>query len=289
MNKVIKNLILGGALVVSLFAPAFGQSPKTTVSPEQSAKTELVNAAKDYKQSLGVLAVSYDESATKADDKVKQLKGLLDDGLISKRDYDAAVATAADAHGKADVTHKQIAAADGMIADALKPIPTVAGNGLNGLNVSKTAWSTGNSRYDALIRENGARYGVDPYLIFCVMEQESHFNAHAESPKGARGLMQLMPGTAARFGVRRPFDAGENIAGGTRYLKMLLGNFNGRVDLVLAGYNAGEGAVTKYGHKVPPYKETRNYVKKISTHYDKLKPPIPTKVPPGKNAVSKAQ
>jgi hypothetical protein len=267
MNKVIKNLILGGALVVSLFAPAFGQSPKTTVSPEQSAKTELVNAAKDYKQSLGVLAVSYDESATKADDKVKQLKGLLDDGLISKRDYDAAVATAADAHGKADVTHKQIAAADGMIADALKPIPTVAGNGLNGLNVSKTAWSTGNSRYDALIRENGARYGVDPYLIFCVMEQESHFSSTATSPVGAQGLMQLMPDTAARFGVMNSMDAAQSIAGGTKYLRFLLQMFKGRVDLALASYNAGEGAVLKYGGNIPPFRETVAYVRAIGTKY----------------------
>ena len=128
-------------------------------------------------------------------------------------------------------------------------------------------WSTGNTQFDALIRENGARYGVDPYLIFCVMEQESHFKPKIVSPKGARGLMQLMPGTAAHFGVRRSFDPAENIMGGTKYLKQLLENFNGRVDLVLAGYNAGEGAVMKYGGNVPPYKETRNYVKRISQRY----------------------
>ena len=130
-------------------------------------------------------------------------------------------------------------------------------------------WSTGNSRLDALIRQNGARYGVDPYLVFCVMEQESHFSSGAVSHKGARGLMQLMPGTAARFGVRRPHDAAQNIAGGTRYLKELLRRFNGRVDLVLAGYNAGEGAVMKYGHRVPPYRETRNYVRRISARYQR--------------------
>lgn len=138
---------------------------------------------------------------------------------------------------------------------------------------TERGWSTGNARLDALIRQNGSRFGVDPYLIFCVMEQESHFNARAVSPVGARGLMQLMPGTGARFGVRRPFDPAENIMGGTRYLKMLLDNFNGRVDLVLAGYNAGEGAVMKYGGRVPPYKETRNYVKRISARYGKSGPP----------------
>lgn len=130
-------------------------------------------------------------------------------------------------------------------------------------------WSTGNSRIDALIKQNGARYGVDPYLIFCVMEQESHFNARAVSPKGARGLMQLMPGTAARFGVKKSFDPAQNIAGGTRYLKLLLERFKGRVDLVLASYNAGEGAVAKFGNRVPPYSETRNYVKRISHRYGK--------------------
>jgi len=139
-------------------------------------------------------------------------------------------------------------------------------------------WSTGSSRLDALIRQNGMRYRVDPYLIFLVMEQESHFNARALSPKGARGLMQLMPGTAARFGIRRPSDPAQNIAGGTRYLKQLMGQFNGRIDLVLASYNAGEGAVMKFGRKVPPYRETRDYVKRISYRYRKAKPATPRRV-----------
>ena len=128
-------------------------------------------------------------------------------------------------------------------------------------------WSTGRPGLDRLIRANGGKYNVDPYLIFLVMEQESHFNTHAVSPKGARGLMQLMPGTAARFGVRRPHDPAQNISGGTRYLRELLNRFNNRVDLVLASYNAGEGAVAKFGNRVPPYRETRNYVKKISYRY----------------------
>ncbi|HKS11225.1 MAG TPA: lytic transglycosylase domain-containing protein [Pyrinomonadaceae bacterium] len=128
-------------------------------------------------------------------------------------------------------------------------------------------WSTGRPGLDSLILQNGSKYNVDPYLIFLVMEQESHFNTHAVSPKGARGLMQLMPGTAARFGVRRAHDPAQNISGGTRYLRELLNRFNNRVDLVLASYNAGEGAVAKFGQRVPPYRETRNYVKKISYRY----------------------
>lgn len=128
-------------------------------------------------------------------------------------------------------------------------------------------WTTGSARLDQLIRQNGARHGVDPYLIFLVMEQESHFNSRAVSPVGARGLMQLMPGTAARFGVRNSNDPAQNVAGGTRYLRQLLGRFNNRVDLVLASYNAGEGNVVKFGYRVPPFRETRNYVRKIGSRY----------------------
>jgi soluble lytic murein transglycosylase-like protein len=142
------------------------------------------------------------------------------------------------------------------------PATAVAGSAKKG-----RGWSTGRPGLDTLILQNGSKYNVDPYLIFLVMEQESHFNTHAVSPKGARGLMQLMPGTGRRFGVRRPHDAAQNVAGGTRYLRELLDRFNNRVDLVLASYNAGEGAVTKFGHRVPPYRETRNYVKKISYRY----------------------
>lgn len=144
----------------------------------------------------------------------------------------------------------------------LEDAPKVAESGKK-----ERGWSTGRPGLDNLIRTNGSKYNVDPYLIFLVMEQESHFNVHAVSPKGARGLMQLMPGTGARFGVRRPHDPAQNISGGTRYLRELLNRFNNRVDLVLAGYNAGEGAVAKYGNRVPPYRETRNYVKKISYRY----------------------
>ena len=147
-------------------------------------------------------------------------------------------------------------------------------------------WSTGRPKIDALIRQNGAKYGVDPYLIFCVMEQESHFNARALSPKGARGLMQLMPGTAARFGVRNSFDPAQNISGGTRYLKQLMAKFNNRVDLVLASYNAGEGAVVRFGHRVPPYRETRNYVKRIGYRYRQIKSPVKSPVSPARTSAS---
>ena len=113
------------------------------------------------------------------------------------------------------------------------------------------------------------RTGVDPYLVYCLMSQESRFVSGATSYKGAQGLMQLMPGTAARYGVTNPYDVAQNISGGTRYLRDLLKMFNGRVDLALAGYNAGEGAVMKYGYTIPPYNETRNYVRLIIARYGK--------------------
>lgn len=141
-------------------------------------------------------------------------------------------------------------------------------------SIKARGWTSGSAKIDSLIKQSGAKYGVDPYLIFCVMEQESHFNAHALSPKGARGLMQLMPGTSARLGVRRPSDPAQNIGGGTLYLKQLIKQFDGRIDLVLASYNAGEGAVMKFGRRVPPYRETRDYVKRISYRYKRARPRV---------------
>lgn len=135
--------------------------------------------------------------------------------------------------------------------------------------------TTGNPKYDQLIAKSAARHGVDPNLIVAVMRQESGFNPRARSYKGATGLMQLMPGTAYRFGVTNIYDPAQNIEGGTAYLRFLIDKFNGDVDLVLAGYNAGEGAVVNSGYRVPRYRETQNYVKSISARYDRAKNRIP--------------
>ena len=135
-------------------------------------------------------------------------------------------------------------------------------------NTRKTAdWTSGSVEIDQLIRTNANRFGIDPYLVFLVIEKESRFHTRALSPKGAMGLMQLMPGTARRLGVRKPYDAAENIRAGTQYMRELMDMFGGKVDLVLASYNAGEGAVLKYGRNVPPYRETRDYVKTIGKRY----------------------
>jgi hypothetical protein len=117
-------------------------------------------------------------------------------------------------------------------------------------------------RYDSHILDAAATHGVSEQLIKAVIAQESEFDPRAVSSKGARGLMQLMPPTARRFGVADSFDPRQNIFGGVEYLRFLLDMFGGDVALALAGYNAGENAVTRY-RGIPPYKETRNYVQRI--------------------------
>ncbi len=125
--------------------------------------------------------------------------------------------------------------------------------------------------YDDHINKTARWYGIDPYLVKAVIKVESNFNAKALSPKGAIGVMQLMPGTAKDQGVNNPYDPTENIQGGVRYLKKLMDMFNGDLRLALAGYNAGENAVIKYGYTIPPYNETENYVDKVLVHYNYLK------------------
>src|ERR1041385_2442302 len=140
-------------------------------------------------------------------------------------------------------------------------------------NPSLGGFPTGNSDVDNFIVESGKRNLVDPLLLYSIMHQESTFKPRAMSNKGARGLMQLMPGTAARFGVSNIWDPKQNIEGGTRYVRFLLDTFDGDVKLALAGYNAGEGAVMKYGNRVPPYSETREYVRRIGNRYSMIRDP----------------
>lgn len=122
------------------------------------------------------------------------------------------------------------------------------------------------SEIDSFIKDSCRRYKIDPKLIYAQMKQESSFKLRAISYKGARGLMQLMPATAARFGVTDIYDPRQNIEAGVKYMRFLLDLF-GDIRLALAGYNAGEGAVIKYGNRIPPYRETIQYVEKISYNY----------------------
>jgi len=142
------------------------------------------------------------------------------------------------------------------------------------VNSSMGGFTTGNSSIDSFIVESGRRNAVDPLLLYAIMHQESTFKPRAMSNKGARGLMQLMPGTAVRFGVTSIWDPQQNIEGGSRYMRFLLDKFDGDVELALAGYNAGEGAVMKYGYRIPPYNETQEYVRRISKRYALIRDPM---------------
>lgn len=110
-------------------------------------------------------------------------------------------------------------------------------------------------------------YGLDPVLVQMIVKQESGFNPNARSSANAMGLMQMIPSTARRFGVSNPYDPDESLHGGCRYFVWLLRRYNGRLDLALAGYNAGEAAVERHGYKIPPYKETQGYVRAITNGY----------------------
>ena len=118
------------------------------------------------------------------------------------------------------------------------------------------------NRYDSIIDREAVNFGVRPDLVRAVVQVESGFNPRARSPKGAMGLMQLMPGTAATFGIQNPYDPAQNVRGGVAYLRSLLDRY-GDETLALAAYNAGPNAVDRYGTAVPPYRETRDYVNKV--------------------------
>lgn len=246
-QRFSKAALLLGFVVFGAFSTVSAQQ---TPAPAES-KTEIKTSLKD-------LSTLYQSDVERLEKRQQQSKELYDDGLISRLDYEKGEQELADARAKVEQVARDIAA-----ANQLAPVidPSLVAAGVNHV------WTTGSAKIDNLIRLYGNQYGVDPYLIYCTMAQESSFNSGATSPKGAQGLMQLMPGTAARYGVTNPYDVAQSIKGGTRYLKDLLKMFNGRVDLALAGYNAGEGAVMKYGNSIPPYTETRNYVKLILKRY----------------------
>jgi soluble lytic murein transglycosylase-like protein len=122
-------------------------------------------------------------------------------------------------------------------------------------------------RFAELIEQAANRYQVDAKLVHAVIQTESAYNSSAQSPKGAVGLMQLMPETARRFGVIDRNDPDQNVDGGTRYLKHLINMFNPNLDLAVAAYNAGENAVIRYNNSIPPYPETQNYVKQVLALY----------------------
>jgi soluble lytic murein transglycosylase-like protein len=131
---------------------------------------------------------------------------------------------------------------------------------------SRPAMEIGRDGVEKLVREAGDRHHVDPALVRAVIETESNWNPKAYSHKGAGGLMQLIPTTAQRYGAYDVFNPQQNIDAGVKHLKWLLERYNGNLDLALAAYNAGEGAVDR-AHGIPAYRETRNYVQKVQNAY----------------------
>ena len=139
----------------------------------------------------------------------------------------------------------------------------------NNYGDSSASKSGTRNSYDSYIAASAARHGVDPGLMKAMMHTESAFNPNARSPVGAQGLMQLMPATARRFKVSNAWNPSENIEGSAKYIAWLMKRFNNNVEFAVAGYNAGEGNVDKY-NGIPPFKETRNYVKSVMSRYHSL-------------------
>ena len=138
-----------------------------------------------------------------------------------------------------------------------------------GIRATRYAAPERSRSFDDLIGEHAGRSGVRKDLVRAVIQVESAFNPRALSNKGAMGLMQLMPATARRFGVTNAFDPAENVRGGVAYLRQLLDRYDGNERLALAAYNAGPGAVDRHGHTVPPFPETRDYVRRVNGLADK--------------------
>jgi soluble lytic murein transglycosylase-like protein len=252
------TIALGIAALYCVFtgSVAAQTSVPAPTAPASEPSSATANASPDYKSSLAALSTLYQGQVQKLEKHNEQMKGLYKDGLIARLEMEASDKELTEARAKVEEVAQRLAEANKT------PAPVVAT-----MEIANQNWTTGSARVDGLIRFYGNQHSVDPYLIFCLMSQESGFTSSAISPKGAQGLMQLMPGTAARYGVTNPYDVAQNISGGTRYLRDLLKMFSGRVDLALAGYNAGEGAVIKYGYTIPPYDETQNYVKLIIKRY----------------------
>jgi soluble lytic murein transglycosylase-like protein len=162
-----------------------------------------------------------------------------------------------DANGNLVLSNHRSAATSTVAASAI--VPKTQTGAITRQTTSERGWM-----YTNLIAEHSRLQGVRADLVRAVMQVESAFNPYARSPKGALGLMQLMPSTIRQFGVKNPFNPAENVRAGVAYLRELLDRYQNNEELALAAYNAGPGAVDKHGQTVPPYRETQNYVAQIN-------------------------
>lgn len=162
--------------------------------------------------------------------------------------------------------HGNLVLSDTPPADAAGPVRSYrVANTTEPVRATRPVSRRYQNDYDDLVVEHARAQGIRPDLVRAVIQVESGYNPGARSPKGAMGLMQLMPSTAAGLGVTRPYDPEQNIRGGVTYLRQLLERFDFNEELALAAYNAGPEAVGRYGNKIPPYRETRDYVRKVKT------------------------
>jgi soluble lytic murein transglycosylase-like protein len=183
------------------------------------------------------------------------------------RPANAQIAKISDDSGRRFFVNSEPAIRGKLSTSAARPRATIylpaessfTGNSRPALNIDRDG-------AEKLVREAAERHHMDPALVRAVIETESGWNATAKSRKGALGLMQLIPTTAVRFGVNDAFSPQQNVDAGVRYLKTLLERYNGNLDLALAAYNAGEGAVDR-AHGIPAFRETRDYVQKVQNAY----------------------
>jgi soluble lytic murein transglycosylase-like protein len=187
--------------------------------------------------------------------------------------FSSALATASGADDSSTTTADPTSA----LADPTSALadPTSALGGLPATPATGASALPAGTPFAAQITASAKRNGIDPALLAGLIKQESGFNPHAGSPAGAQGLTQLMPGTARGLGVNNPFDPAQSIEGGARYLKQQLDSFGGDVARALAAYNAGPGAVQRYGG-VPPYAETQNYVRRVQAYAASFRSSTPT-------------
>jgi soluble lytic murein transglycosylase-like protein len=197
--------------------------------------------------------------------KIDQLKAMME--LKAVQNFGASNSDATDGSTFQDIlnellTNDEISA----LSEPLTGTPTTEANPVPVASLPPLSLLKASNNIDNIINQASQQYGIPAKLIKAVIQQESGFNANAESKAGAAGLMQLMPDTAKSLGVTDVFDPAQNISAGSKYLKQLLDKYDGKIDLALAAYNAGSGNVDKYGG-IPPFEETANYVRNVSNFY----------------------
>ncbi len=265
----------------ALGSAAIAAAPSSEFAPSDLKRAQHAERLGDYRRAITLYCVAAGEGYS---DAAAAIGRLYMTGRGVSRDADIAAAwlrlAAFEGNADAGTALRRLALQSrlGPRVAASGCAPRRAGAAVEAAAPSRPSTPAERRAVERLVAGIAPKYQIDPGLVLAIIAVESDFQRDAVSPKKALGLMQLMPETAERFGVRHPFDPEENIAGGVRYLRWLLAYFEGRVPLVLAGYNAGEGAVDRYGG-VPPYPETRDYISRIRALYPYARHPYERAAP----------